>query len=185
MSFFVSSAASGDGDLGGIVGADQLCQSLAAAVGAGGRTWRAYLSSADEDARDRIGDGPWFDAMGALVASDVAQLHAQGIVHERMLDEEGAPVPNGKTHPGMNEHDILTGSEPDGTFSGANCLDFTSSSADESSTVGHCDASFTVSGGSSPVSPSDHWSSTHTSNGCDAASLFDTGGSGRVYCFAL
>jgi hypothetical protein len=185
MSFFVSSMGNGDGDLGGVAGADQLCQDLATGAGAGALTWRAYLSTAAEHARDRIGTGPWFDAEGILVASNVAGLHAQGIVHERMLDQSGAPVPNGKTNPGMNEHDILTGSNQDGTFSGANCEDFTSSSSEATTTVGHCDASFSVGGGSSPVAPSDNWNSTHASTGCDAGSLFNTGSSGRIYCFAL
>jgi hypothetical protein len=85
----------------------------------------------------------------------------------------------------MNEHDIVTGSTPAGTFAGASCDDWTSSSPEGSALVGHCDASFTENGGTSPVDPGDHWSSTHGSQGCDAASLDATGSTGRVYCFAL
>lgn len=184
MSFFVTSVGHGSGNFGGLPGVDAHCQALATAAGAGDRTWRAYVSSSAVDARDRIGTGPWYDAQGVLVATDVAALLAGGIAHERALDEHGAAVPNGITAPGMNEHDILTGSTPGGTFSGDACADWTSSSSVDRATVGHCDASFTEGGGTSPVSPSDHWSSAHTSQGCDAASLDATGSTGRVYCFA-
>lgn len=184
MSFFVTSVGNGSGDFDGLVGADATCQSLAAAVGAGDRVWRAYLSTSSVDARARIGSGPWFDAMGALVASDVGALHASGLRHENALDENRNPVPNGKTNPGANEHDILTGSNPDGTFSGSSCSDWTSSSPDDGATTGHCDASFTASGGSSPVEPSDNWNSTHVTSGCDEDGLFGTGSTARIYCFA-
>lgn len=185
MSFFITSEGNRSGDFGGIAGADAYCQGLADAAGAGDRIWRAYMSTASEDARDRIGDGPWFDALGTRVADSVASLHADGLFYESALDETGAAVPNGKTAPpGMNEHDVLTGSHADGTFSGSNCADLASSSPGDRATTGHCDASFTAAGGSSPVEPSDNWNSSHDTNGCDQAGLDGTGSTARLYCFA-
>jgi hypothetical protein len=184
MSFFVTSVGNLSGDFGGVDGADQFCQELADAAGAGGRTWRAYVSTSSVDARDRIGAGPWYDAAGGLVAESVDDLHASGLFHENALDENGQAVPNGKTNPGFNEHDILTGSLQDGTSSGLDCAGYTSSSRGDQATVGHCDASFTEGGGSSPVEPSDNWNSSHASQGCDQASLNDTGSTARLYCFA-
>lgn len=184
MSFFITSEGNLSGDFGGLDGADGHCQSFAAAAGAGDRTWRAYLSTTTVDARDRIGTGPWYDATGALVARDVASLHADGILLANALDENGDDVPNGDTAPGMNEHDVLTGSEQDGTFSGASCADWTSDSGDDSATTGHCDASSDSAGSTSPVDPSDNWNSSHDTNGCNQRELDGTGSTARIYCFA-
>ncbi len=184
MSFFVTSIGNLGGDFGGVDGADAYCQSLADAAGAGDRSWRAYVSTATVDARDRIGAGPWRDAAGVLVAVDVASLHAEGIDLASAIDEYGEPVPNGDTSPGNNEHDILTGSEQDGTFSGASCADWTSNSADDSATTGHCDASSLSAGSDSPVDPSDNWNSSHDTNGCNQRELDGTGSTARLYCFA-
>lgn len=176
LSFFVSSVGNGarGGDFGGAEGADAFCQALAEAVGST-RTWRAYVSTAGGDARDRIGVGPWTNADGAVIADDVESLHANGLAAEHALDEYGEPVPNVSPN---NEHDILTGSSPDGTFSGSSCADFTSSSRDDVVTVGHCDAV-------DPIAAEASWNSAHLSNGCDQEELNGTGSASRLYCFAL
>ncbi len=187
MTFFVTSEGNLSGDFGGVAGADQYCQELADAVGAGNLTWRAYVSTSQEDARDRLGAGPWHNVDGVLVAGDVAALHLNGITHEVARDEQGGLVPSGKLNPGFNEHDILTGSRQDGTYHEGlgNCADLTSSSADDTASVGHSDASFTVSGGSSPVDPGENWNASHGTQGCDQASLDNTGSTARLYCFAV
>ncbi len=178
LSFFVTSEGSGaDGaNLGGLAGADQRCEDFAAAVGAGAKTWRAYLSTSTENARDRIGDGPWENADGDTVAANVAELHdaTRGINGNPnlMLDETGAPVPGA-------EHDILTGSTPEGTLlTDATCANWTSNVATPPGPqVGHSDIP------SNPAfSPS--WNSAHAPNGCDQANLAMVGGAGRLYCFA-
>jgi len=183
LSFFVTSQGNLSGNFGGIDGADDFCQGLAEAASAGDRVWRAYVSTADEDARDRIGTGPWVDAAGETVATSIAALHADGLFHDNALDENGDPVPNGKSDPGFNEHDILTGSNQDDTFSGSDCDGWTSN-GDGQATTGHCDASFTASGGSSPVDSGDNWNASHETNGCDADRLNGTGSTARLYCFA-
>lgn len=183
MSFFITSEGNLSGDFGGLAGADAYCQGLADAAGSL-RQWHAYVSTTNVDARDRIGTGPWFDATGVVIADSVEALHEEGLFYENAIDENGDPVPNGKTNPGFNEHDILTGSNADGTYSGTSCDDWTSSSPDSSATTGHCDASFTIGGGSSPVEPSDNWNSSHDTNGCDQDGLNGTGSTARLYCFA-
>ncbi len=174
MSFFVTSAGNGPsgGDFGGLAGADARCQALAAAVNAGGKTWRAYLSSTLEDAADRIGGGPWFNQARVEVASDLADLHASGIDSALILDESGAPVPT-------DEHDILTGSTADGALydPGYNCADWTSSATDNYAWVGHSDWSL-------PQNPSDNWNATHETP-CDQAGMANTLSTGRIYCFAI
>ena len=178
MSFFVTSAGSGNGgDLGGLAGADAICQNLAESVDRGDLTWRAYLSTQGpdaENARDRIGPGPWFNADGAQIAADVESLHSMG---HRMsaftaLDERGRRIPGSGYVP--NRHDILTGSQPDGTAYPAGedmtCNNWTSSS-DGKARVGHHDYAA--------------WGSTHDSAGCSQASLIQTGGDGLFYCFAV
>jgi hypothetical protein len=176
MSFFVTSTGNGarGGDFGGIEGADGFCQALADAAGSA-RTFRAYLSTSGQDARDRIGAGPWTNAAGAVIAADVTALHEAGLFAEHALDEYGQPVPNVSPN---NEHDILTGSNADGTASGASCADYTSSSRDDVVTVGHCDAE-------DPVAPEASWNAAHLSNGCDAEELRGTGSAARLYCFAI
>ena len=192
MSFFVTSAGTGNGaNLGGLDGADKLCQTLAAAAGAGGKTWHAYLSTQAEggkaavNARDRIGAGPWSNAKGAKVADSLAQLHGDTLELARVgatiskatvLTEKGeAPKGFGDT---PNQHDILTGSQPDGNAypPGADrtCHNWTSSTGD-SAQLGHYDRT----GG-----PNASWNSAHPSKGCSQPNLVATGGAGLLYCFA-
>src|SRR5687768_15033731 len=138
MSFFVSSTGSGNGgNLGGLVGADKLCQSLAAKANAGTRTWRAYLSTSNPDvhAAERIGTGPWYNAKGMLIASNVAELHSDkaNINNDTALDEQGRPI---NTQGGPNRHDVLTGSTAEGRATTTNCQNWTSNSSEHSGTVG-------------------------------------------------
>jgi hypothetical protein len=186
MSFFITSAGPGKGaDLGGLAGADKHCQQLAQAAGAGSRTWAAYLSASAADgkpavnARDRIGSGPWFNAKGVQVASSVADLHSDNnkLSKEVSLTEKGAMV-NGRGD-SPNRHDILTGSQLDGTAFAAGdttCGNWTSS-GEGAAQVGHHDR---VGGGANPTS----WNSAHASRGCSQQNLQGTGGDGLFYCFA-
>ncbi len=189
LSFFITSAGSGDGaNLGGLAGADAICQKLGAAAGAGNRTWRAYLSAKADgaqpavNAKDRIGTGPWYNAKGVLIAQNVADLHNEAVTKvgkENSLTEKGA-VWNGRGDT-PNMHDILTGSNMDGTLaSGAGdvtCSNWTSNKGDGSALVGHHDRQ---GGGANPNS----WNSAHPSKGCSQANLVATGGAGAFYCFA-
>jgi len=192
MSFFVSSTGSGKGaDLGGIAGADQHCQTLAAAAGAGSKTWRAYLSTQGKDgaqtvnARDRIGKGPWHNAKGELIARDVDQLHGAGnnITKLTALNEKGQTVAGRGDTP--NRHDILTGSRTDGTAFAAGdpdmtCGNWTKSGAEGVAVVGHHDR---VGPSADPWATS--WNSSHQSRGgCSQEALRGTGGDGLLYCFA-
>ena len=187
LGFFITSAGPGKGaDLGGLAGADAHCQTLAAAVGAGGRTWRAYLSATASGsqpavhAKDRIGAGPWANAKGVIVATSVADLHsdANKLSKENSLTEKGEVV-NGRGDT-PNRHDILTGSQLDGTAPGAagdaTCGNWTSS-GEGSALVGHHDRQ---GGGANPTS----WNSAHGSRGCSQDNLRGTGGDGLFYCFA-
>ncbi len=194
MSFFITSVGSGKGaDLGGLAGADALCQRLAAAAGAGGKTWRAYLSVPPTfaqgttpavpavNARDRIGNGPWFNAKGELIARDGAHLHnGNNISKTSALDEKGGVVKGRGDTP--NEHDILTGSRADGTafapHTDTTCKAWTSST-DGSAVVGHHDRI-----GPLPENWARSWNFSHQSVGCSQEALVRTGGSGRLYCFA-
>ena len=171
-SFFVSSVGNGSGDFGGVVGADMFCQDLAEAAALGDKTWRAYLSTSSEDARDRIGTGPWFNSAGLVVAADVASLHANGIAMDRMLNEFGQMPP-------ISDHDIVTGSTQNGTATADTCDNWTSPAEfTPKAMVGHFNSP-------NPINQFDNWNSTHQSNGCDPVGLDATGGSARVYCFAL
>lgn len=180
MSFFVSSAGSGSGgDLGGLAGADKLCQSLAAKAGAGNRTWRAYLSTTGPkgvNARERIGTGPWYNAKGQLIASTLADLHSDKVnmSNETALDEQGRLI---NTEGGPNRHDILTGSTAEGRAADTTCQNWTSSSSQDSAMVGHHDR---LSFGK----PGSSWNSAHPSKGCSQENLVATGGAGLIYCFA-
>ena len=179
MGFFVSSTGSGmGGNLGGLAGADKHCQALAAKAGAGNRKWQAYLSTSNPDvhARDRIGSGPWHNAKGVLIASDVAELHSDkaNINNDTALDEQGRPI-NAQGAP--NRHDILTGSTPEGRAAAMTCQNWTSSAADQNGMVGHHDR-MTF---GKPGSP---WNSAHPSKGCSQENLVATGGAGLIYCFA-
>ena len=181
MSFFITSAGPGTGaNLGGLAGADRQCQTLAAAAGAGTRTWRAYLSAAAAagqpavNARDRIGKGPWMNAKGVVVANSVADLHsdANKLGGENSLTEKGAPVQG-------SQHDILTGSKADGTLQSgdAPCGNWTSAETTGGAMVGHHNKQ---GGGDAPTS----WNSAHSSRGCSQQNLIATGGNGYFYCFA-
>jgi hypothetical protein len=188
MGFFVTSKSIGNGaDLGGIAGADAHCVSLAKAAGAGARTWRAYISTQSTDgktrgesARDRIGLGPWYNARGDLIASDLDQLHiSPNLVKRTAVDEYGNGIKGRGDKP--NEHDILTGSKDDGTAyfpweeGDHTCSNWTSSADEGSAQVGHHDRH-----GGGNVS----WNSAHGSRGCSQKSLNGTGGAGYLYCFA-
>ena len=183
MTFFLTSAGSGNGaDLGGLSGADAHCQSLAAAGGAGGKTWRAYLSTSGSggvNARDRIGSGPWQNIKGVVVAQNVDQLHFENnLTKETVLNEKGM-MTNGRGDT-PNQHDILTGSNLDGTAASDSdaCSNWTSSAdGTGSAMVGHFDRQ---GGGANPNS----WNSAHGSRGCSQDNLIATGGNGYFYCFA-
>jgi hypothetical protein len=185
LGFFITSVGSADGaNLGGLAGADAHCQKLAAAAGAGDRTWRAYLSGTENgkpvSAKDRIGTGPWFNAKGVQVAANLDELHSEAAKtgKEGSLTEKGEPVPGRGDKP--NQHDILTGSQMDGTaFTDGEdhtCNNWTSNSTG-SAQVGHHDRQ---GGGANPTS----WNSAHASKGCSQENLVATGGAGYFYCFA-
>ncbi|MEE2637812.1 MAG: lectin [Acidobacteriota bacterium] len=190
MSFFITSVGVGDGaNLGGLAGADAHCQSLAEVVGRGDATWRAYLSSQGENAvnaRDRIGSGPWYAHGGRRrIAQDVGELHGDTLAQARLgngtgkhisLTEQGTVVNGIGDSP--NEHDILTGSRPDGRAyaDGADhtCSNWTSN-GEGSAQIGHSDKQ----GGGNGS-----WNSSHPTRGCSQDNLVSTGGAGLFYCFA-
>lgn len=179
MSFFITSAGPGKGaDLGGLEGADAHCAALAEAAGAGGRTWRAYLSTSEVDARDRIGDGPWYNAKGELIAENVAALHDDPNINKQTGLTETGEMVNGRGDT-PNRHDMLTGSNPDGTAAGQTCGDWTLSGDEGSAILGHHDRM-----GLRDDAPSHSWNSSHPSRGCSQARLRSTGGDGLFYCFA-
>lgn len=190
MTFFVTSTGVGNGaDLGGLEGADAHCAALAEAAGAGG-TWHAYLSTQAKDgapavdARDRIGAGPWQNAKGVVIATSVEELHGQNnLTKATALDEKGEPVNGRGDSPNM--HDILTGSQPDGTaFAGADdmtCGNWTLSGDQGAAMLGHHDRM-----GLRDDAPSKSWNSSHASRGgCSQTALQGTGGAGLFYCFAV
>lgn len=193
MSFFITSTPIGNGgNLGGLAGADNQCQTLAQAAGAGApKVWRAYLSTQAADgkpainARDRIGKGPWTNAKGEIVAKDVADLHGpNALTKQSALNEKGEVINGRGDQP--NRHDILTGSQPDGTAFAAGddktCKNWTSSTQG-SAVVGHSDRI-----GLRDDDASKSWNSSHGSRGpeggCSQADLRSTGGDGLLYCFA-
>jgi hypothetical protein len=200
MSFFITSAGPGNGgDLGGLAGADAQCQKLATAVGAGNKTWHAYLStqaSGDKpavNARDRIGNGPWYNARGIRVADDVGELHGDTLAQARAgnnlnmataLTEKGERVPGVFDKP--NLHDILTGSQTDGrAFADSEdhtCNNWTSHSIGHAQ-VGHHDRT----GGGPGIhgSGNSSWNSSHPSRGCSQESFTPNGGAALFYCFAI
>jgi len=193
MSFFVTSVGLGNGaNLGGLAGADRHCQALATAAGAGAKTWHAYLSTSGSggqaavNARDRIGAGPWYSAKGGRVAQNVGDLHGDTIEQARLgnninkttaISEKGEPIKGVGDTP--NQHDILTGSQPDGRAyaDGADhtCGNWTSGAAGTAQ-LGHHDR---TGGGNTS------WNSTHPSRGCSQENLVATGGAGLLYCFAI
>ena len=202
MSFFVTSSNPGKGaDFGGLAGADRFCQSLAQAAGAGNRTWHAYLSTQAPapssldfvNARDRIGTGPWYNAKGVLIARNVAELHsdANGINKDTALDEKGNASVNDRSK-SPNQHDILTGSRPDGTtfpggagggvpFPDMTCGNWTKGTDEGSAMVGHFDKASSI----TTVPWATSWNSSHPTIGCSMAKIRPTGGDGRLYCFAV
>jgi len=190
MTFFVTSAGSGDGaKLGGLAGADKHCQDLAAAAGAGSHTWRAYLSTQGDgavNARDRIGKGPWTNAKGEVVATSVDDLHSANnkLTKQTSLNEKGSVVNGRGDTPNM--HDALTGSQPDGRSFAAGedrtCKNYTSDAAG-AVMLGHIDRQ-----GLRDDDASKSWNSSHPSRGpgggCSQDDLKSTGGAGLFYCFA-
>src|SRR5918999_360201 len=188
MTFFITSVGSGKGaDLGGLAGADKHCQALAQAVGAGNRTWRAYLSTSAAEgkpavnARDRIGRGPWQNAKGVVIAKNVDELHGNNNLNrETALSEKGERINARGDKPNM--HDILTGSQPDGRAISGNedttCRNWTSST-EGAATVGHHDRQ-----GLRDDESSRSWNSSHPSRGCGQDALRSSGGNGLFYCFA-
>jgi hypothetical protein len=187
-SFFVTSATSVTGNLGGLAGADATCQRLASAAGHDG-TWRAYLSVERDPAngnqathaRDRIGSGPWYNANRVLIANNVAELHARTGDPELFVNEHGLRI-NGQWpgSPTPNEHDILTGSTASGTAAaGLTCGDWTSDSPNALGQVGHSDG---MGPNQNTTPPLNSWNSVHTTQNC--ANTAPRGGAGRFYCFA-
>jgi hypothetical protein len=189
VSFFVTSVTSVSGNLGGISGADLTCQQLARAAGHGGGRWRAYLSVEHDPAsgnqathaRDRIGNGPWYNANLVLVANNLAELHSRTGDAALFLDERGQRI-NGQWtgSPPPVEHDILTGSNADGTLlPNMTCADWTSDSPDLAAQVGHSDG---MGPNQSTAGALSSWNSAHANLNC--ANTAPRGGAGRFYCFA-
>lgn len=188
MTFFVSSTGSGKGaDLGGLAGADRFCTSLATAAGASNHTWHAYLSTVPSggtpgvNARDRIGPGPWRNAKGVVIAQNVTELHGVNNLNKQTVLTEKGDVVNGFGDT-PNMHDILTGSQPDGTAIAGNvdttCGNWTKS-VEGAAMLGHSDRT-----GPDDRASSKSWNSAHQSRGCSIEALKATGGDGRLYCFA-
>jgi hypothetical protein len=186
MSFFITSTGSGKGaDYGGLAGADRHCQTLAAAAGAGDKTLHAYLSTQGPgavNARDRIGKGPWRNAKGVVVANSLDELHATNNLNKQTATTEKGDVVNGRGDT-PNRHDILTGSQPDGTAFASSedmtCGNYTKSGDDGSVMLGHHDRQ-----GNSPPPAGASWNSAHKSAGCSDPKLASTGSAGYLYCFA-
>jgi len=190
MTFFVTSNPPGHGGLGGLAGADQICQNLAAAVNAGNRTWHAYLSQTQQgnqpsvNARGRIGNGPWYNAKGTLIASNVADLHGDNNRDRNNIQKVQALTEKGEIVKGFgdmpNEHDILTGSDSEGRAFPAGfdvtCNNWTSNTSMNRAMLGHSDRQ----GGANTS-----WNSAHLSQGCTRDDLIRTGGAGKFYCFAI
>lgn len=188
MSFFVTSANPKGGNLGGLAGGDAVCQSLAQAAGAGGKTWRAYLSSSTVDAKSRIGNGPWYNFKGELIAQNLADLHTADknkISNTTALTEKGT-LPaylkldaqgTAQRPEGQLAHDILTGTNEDGTKNADTCNNWTVGDGSAKAMLGHADRL-----GRNPGVNS--WNAIHASQGCGMAQLNPTGGTGLLYCFA-
>ena len=190
MTFFAASTVPGTGNLGGLAGADAICQNLAQGAGAGNHTWHAYLSTQGAggepgaNARGRIGAGPWYNAKGVMVAANVGDLHGDNardrnnIQKANVLTEKGEVVKGFGDMP--NEHDMLTGSDSDGrAFPGGfdtTCNNWSSDGTDHRAMLGHSDRQ-----GGGNVS----WNSAHLSRDCTKAGLIATGGAGHFYCFAI
>lgn len=180
MTFFVTSVGVGDGaNLGGLDGADAHCAKLAEAAGSTGKTWKAYLSAEGVNAKDRIGAGPWQNFKGDVIATDVANLHSADnkLTKATALSETGAEINGRGDEP--NQHDILTGSNPDGTLAaGQTCGDWTLN-GEGTAMLGHSDRM-----GLDESDAAKSWNSSHPSRGCSQENLVGTGGAGLLYCFA-
>jgi len=190
MTFFVASTMAGTGNLGGLSGADAICQNLAQAAGAGNHTWHAYLSTQPANglpgvnARGRIGPGPWYNAKGVLIAANVAELHGDQARDRNNIQKANALDQKGNVIKGLgdtpNEHDMLTGSDSDGRAFPAGldttCNNWTSDGTDHKAMLGHSDRS-----GGGNIS----WNSAHLSRDCTKTGLIATGGAGHFYCFAI
>lgn len=180
MTFFVTSVGVGDGaNLGGLDGADAHCAKLAEAAGSIGKTWKAYLSAEGVNAKDRIGAGPWQNFKGDVIATDVANLHsdANNITKQTALSETGAITKGRGDEP--NQHDILTGSNADGTLAvGQTCGDWTLN-GEGTAMLGHADRL-----GPDTLATATSWNAAHPSRGCSQDNLIGTGGAGLLYCFA-
>jgi hypothetical protein len=190
MSFFITSVNPGKGgDLGGLAGADAYCAKLAEAAGVSGKTWRAYLSTVASEgqpatnARERIGEGPWYNAKGEKVATTLAELHGENLLAKTTSLSERGEVVTGRGD-AVNMHDILTGSTADGYASTTAATDTTcknwTSSAEGSAIVGHHDRI-----GINDSAPMKSWNSSHATRGCSIDAFKSTGGAGLFYCFAL
>jgi len=187
MSFFVTSANAKGGNLGGLAGADQVCQGLAKAAGAGSKTWHAYLSTSTVDAKTRIGNGPWYNFKGELIAQNIADLHTPDknkMSGTTSLTEKGTKpnylaMVDGKPAPAAQplQHDILTGTNEDGTKNADTCNNWTVGDASAKAMLGHADRL----GRNPGVNP---WNASHPSQGCGLEQLAPTGGAGLLYCFA-
>lgn len=189
MTFFVTSSNPGKGaDLGGLAGADNYCQALAQAAGAGNKTWRAYLStiptegSVGVNARDRIGKGPWQNFQGMVIANTLDELHGSNNINKQTALTEKGQVVNGRGDM-PNQHDILTGSDPQGRMLGGDsdttCGNWTKS-GEGAAMVGHHDRM-----GTSDTEEARSWNSSHLSRGCSNEALASSGGGGLLYCFAV
>jgi len=188
MTFFVTSVNPGKGaDLGGLAGADAHCQALASAVGAGKRTWHAYLATTSNgqplvNARDRIGSGPWQNVKGDVIATSVDNLHTDNKINKQTALTEKGDMVNGRGDT-PNMHDILTGTQPDGRGIAGNvdttCSNWTNSGAG-AAMVGHLDRL-----GLDESVPAKSWNSSHQSRGCGMEALKSSGGAGLLYCFAV
>jgi len=185
MSFFVTSSNPKGGNLGGLTGADAMCQSLARAAGAGNKTWHAYLSTSTVDAKTRIGNGPWYNFKGERIATNVADLHSANnkIPADTALTEKG-PKPvylsgNPPAAPAGQQqaHDMMTGSKEDGTKDADTCKDWTVGDASAKAMLGHADRLGRTAGVNS-------WNAVHASQGCGMEQLQPTGSTGLFYCFA-
>jgi hypothetical protein len=190
MTFFIAGAVPGTGNLGGLAGADKICQDLATGVGAGNHTWHAYLSQQQQgnepaiNARARIGAGPWYNAKGILIASNVGDLHGDQLRDRNNIQKMYALDEHGNTIKGVgdmpNEHDMLTGSDSDGrAFPGgfeSTCNNWTSDGTDHRAMLGHSDRT---------AGANVSWNSAHLSADCTKAGLIRTGGAGHFYCFAI
>jgi hypothetical protein len=184
MSFFITSKNPGNGgNLGGLSGADAYCGQLAASAGVSGKTWKAYLSTtgtSSVNAKDRIGNGPWFNYKGELIANNLTELHGENNLNKNTALTEKGEIVSGRGDE-VNVHDILTGSTADGivvaTSTDTTCNNWTSDSTG-SAVVGHHDRI-----GINETAPMKYWNSSHGSRGCSLENLKTTGGGGLFYCF--